>query len=89
MRRNRGWSCVPGRVVDDLMSRAAARLAASHPSVGTPVVAEVVYQAAVELVSTVTDPEQLGRLLERRANARLMAMMGAPIALVSRTAPRR
>ena len=83
MRRNSGWPCVPARVVDDLVSAVTARLAVRHPSVGVPVVDSVVYQAAAELVSTIADPERLGRLLDRRADARLAAMTGSPVAITS------
>jgi hypothetical protein len=47
------------------------------------VVADITYQGAVDLVISVTDPDQLARLLSRRSHARLMAMSGAPIAVTA------
>lgn len=79
--RNRGWPSVPGRVVAELVSAAVARLTVRHPALGDTTVDTVVYQAATELVGTVGDAEQLSRLLDRRANARLTAMSGTPIAI--------
>jgi hypothetical protein len=86
MRRNSGWACLPGHVVDELVSTVTGRLAARHPSVGAAVVDAVVQQAAGELVSTVADVELFGRLLDRRADARLAAMTGAPIPVARRSA---
>lgn len=70
---------MPGRVVDDLVSAVTGRLMTRHPSAGAAVVDAVVQQAAGELVSTIADVERFGRLLDRRADARLSAMTGAPI----------
>lgn len=81
MRRNSGWPSVPSRIVEDLVSAAAARLTAGYPSVCELVVGAVVYQAACELVGTIADAERLGQLLDRRARARLSAMTGSPIAI--------
>ena len=78
---------MPGRVVDDLVSAVIGRLMARHPSAGAAVVDAVVQQAAGELVSTVADADVFGRLLDRRAHARLAAMTGAPIPVARRSAP--
>ena len=83
MGHNSARSAVPGSVVAQLVAAVAARLANRHPSVDDTVVYEVVYQAAVELISTVADPEQLKRLLGRRADARLMALIGTPVPITS------
>ena len=84
MRQNSGWGCMPGHVVDDLVAAVTVRLATRHPAAGHAVVAAVVQQAAGELVSTVADAEVFGRLLDRRAHARLAAMTGAPIPITRR-----
>src|SRR5262245_56054647 len=88
MRPNRGRPAVAGPDVEEVMSAVAARLAERHPTLSEATVNSVVYQAAVDLVSTVTDTAQLRCLLERRAHARLMAMTGQPIVITTRvTAP--
>jgi hypothetical protein len=79
--RNRGRVAVPGHLVAHAVAAATARLARRHPSIEHDVVHSAVYQAAVELVSTVTDPDRLAPLLERRGHARLLAMTGAPLAI--------
>ena len=85
---NSGRSAVPGSVVAPLVAATAARLADRYPAVDGTVVHGVVYQAAVELVSTTADPEQLAQQLQRRADARLRALTGAPVPLTSaRAAP--
>jgi hypothetical protein len=88
MGRNRGREPMCRRVVGDLVSDVNARLAARHPSLGAAAVDLVVYQAAAELVSTVADPAQLARLLDRRAHARLLAMAGHPVAIARTGEPR-
>jgi hypothetical protein len=70
-------------VVARLVAAAAARLANQHPSIDDTVVYAVVYQAAVELVGTVADPERLRHMLPLRADARLMALTGAPVPITS------
>jgi hypothetical protein len=85
MRKNKGWACVPGWAVADVVSGTASRMVTRHPGLDVSVVDTVVYQAAVELVSTVADAEQLSRMLLRRADARLAAMGGAPVAIGSTT----
>jgi hypothetical protein len=83
MGRNSGRSAVPGPLVAQLVAATSARLAKAHPSVEHTVVQAVVYEAAVELASTVADPERLGRMLPLRAHARIMALTGAPIPIRS------
>jgi hypothetical protein len=88
MSHNSGRSAVPGSVVAPLVAAIVARLADRHPAVDGALVHAVVYQAAVDLVSTIADPERLGQLLHRRADARLRALTGAPVAITSaRPAP--
>jgi hypothetical protein len=83
MGHNNGRSAVPGPVVTQLVADVVARLTNQHPSIEDSVVTAVVHQAAGELVSTVADPEQLRRQLPRRADARLMALTGAPVPITS------
>jgi hypothetical protein len=83
MGHNSGRSAVPGPVVAPLVAATAARLADRHPGVEGTVVHAVVYQAAVELAGTTADPDRLGQLLQRRADARLMALTGAPVPISS------
>jgi hypothetical protein len=81
--RNRGRIAVPGHLVAQAVAATTARLARRHPSIDHDVVHSAVYQAAVELVGTVTDPDRLAPLLERRGHARLLAMTGAPLAITA------
>lgn len=83
MGHNSGRSAVPGPMVARLVAATAARLVHRHPSIEDAVVHAVVYQAAVDLVSTIADSEQLRRLLQRRADARLRALTGAPVPITS------
>lgn len=82
MNRNRGRSHVPGPVVEEVIAAVVARMTVRHPSVDEPVVRGVAYQAAIELVCTAVDRDQLRRQLERRVHARLLAVDGTlvPIA---------
>lgn len=82
MSRNRGRSHVPGPVVEEVITAVVARMTVRHPSVDEAVVRGVAYQAAIELVCTVVDRDQLRRQLERRVHARLLAVDGTlvPIA---------
>ncbi|HEY7594775.1 MAG TPA: hypothetical protein VH969_16605 [Actinophytocola sp.] len=83
MSRNRGRSHVPGPAVEDVVAATVARMTVRHPSVPDAVVGGVVYQAAVELVCTVADGEQLRRQLERRVHARLLALAGTPVPITT------
>jgi hypothetical protein len=83
MSRNRGRSHVPGPVVEDVVAAVVARMTVRHPSVADAVVGDVVYQAAVELVCTVVDRDELRRQLERRVHARLLALTGAPVPITT------
>lgn len=89
MRRNRGWAAVSAGAVGELVSSVVTRMVVRHPFFGVSVVDSVVQQAAAELVSTITEGDQLARLLERRVDARLAAMSGAPVAIISGRRPAR
>lgn len=89
MRRNSGWASVPGGAVGELVSSVATRMVVRHPFFTVSVVDSVVQQAASELVSTVTEAGQLARMLERRVDARLAAMSGSPVAIMSGRRPAR
>jgi hypothetical protein len=79
--RNRGRKRVPQRVVADIVSDTISRLTLRHPSFADTVVNAVVYEAVSELVTTVTEPDQLRQMSTRRAHARLTATSGRPMAI--------
>lgn len=84
MRRNPGQVELSPGVVADVLSGVVGGLRGRHPAVREELITEVVEQAAGELVTTVADSCELTRMLRIRANARLAAISGAPVAL-SRT----
>lgn len=79
--RNHGRLAVPAHAVATVMSTVTERLARRHEHIEPAVVETAVLQAASELVTTVTDPDELALLIERRVHARLMAMSGMPVAI--------
>ncbi|PPK66309.1 hypothetical protein V5P93_002662 [Actinokineospora auranticolor] len=66
----------PSSAVNETADAVRQALALAHPTVAADVVTAVVYQAAGELVGRSAVPADFGRLLRRRANARLAAMTG-------------
>lgn len=81
MGRKLGQVALSPGVVADVLSGVVGGLCGRHPAVREELITEVVQQAAGELVTTVTDSHELTRMLRTRANARLAALTGAPVAL--------
>lgn len=81
MGRNAGARPVdPDRIVT-IMTEAVRDLSDRLPGVSQAEIGRVVYEVAIELVSSVTDPVRLASMLRLRAVARLRAQAGHPIAI--------
>lgn len=81
MGQNTGRPGISPERLQRIITDAVGTLVSRHHDLGEEFVVTVVHDAAFELVSALSDLTELPLLLHRRANARLLAVAGQPVAI--------